>query len=53
MFQRKVLVYGLIMLAAGGHLTAANNEVETVFKDNEVVPDVISAAPHEFLKVIV
>lgn len=35
-----------------GHLALADNEVETVFKNNEIVPDVINDAPQQFLKVI-
>ncbi|KAI8130948.1 Phosphatidylethanolamine-binding protein like protein F40A3.3 [Lucilia cuprina] len=30
---------------------AADNEVEQVFKDNEIIPDVLQEAPKEFLKV--
>uniref|UniRef100_A0A1I8Q980 Phosphatidylethanolamine-binding protein n=1 Tax=Stomoxys calcitrans TaxID=35570 RepID=A0A1I8Q980_STOCA len=50
MSHQKVLSFGLLMLAASC-LAAANNEVEAVFKDNEVVPDVIAEAPHQFLKI--
>ncbi|XP_065371597.1 protein D3-like [Calliphora vicina] len=34
-----------------GQKVAAENEVEKVFKDNEIIPDVIQEAPKEFLKV--
>ncbi|XP_061395208.1 protein D3-like [Musca vetustissima] len=39
------------MFVAINNLVAANHEVETVFKDNEIIPDVIDEAPHHFLKV--
>ncbi|XP_073817246.1 protein D3-like [Musca autumnalis] len=48
--MEKVLFCGIVMFVAN-NLVAANNEVETVFKDNEIIPDVINAAPQQFLKV--
>lgn len=53
MALEKVLFCGIVAMFAASNLAAANNEVETVFKDNEIIPDVIDAAPQQFLKVIV
>lgn len=41
-----------VALAVLGQMAAANNEVEKVFKDNEIISDVIPEAPKEFLKVL-
>ncbi|XP_075148650.1 protein D3-like [Haematobia irritans] len=49
---RKLLFFGLLAFAAN-HLTQSQNAnaVEILFKDNEIVPDVIPQAPSILLKV--
>ncbi|XP_005176891.1 protein D2-like [Musca domestica] len=51
MALEKVLFCGIVAMFVAINLAAANNEVESVFKDNEIIPDVIDAAPQQFLKV--
>ncbi|KAM7363803.1 protein D3-like [Cochliomyia hominivorax] len=49
---KQLVVFTTLGLLAYFQLAViAANEVEKVFKDNEVVPDVIPEAPKEFLKV--
>lgn len=47
----KQLVVVIFCLLTYFQLEVRADEVEKVFKDNEVVPDVIPKAPKEFLKV--
>lgn len=47
----KQLVVVIFCLLAYFQMEVTANDVEKVFKDNEIVPDVIPKAPQEFLKV--
>ena len=51
MAKKLAAFFAIAVLVVLDQMAAANNEVEKVFKDNEIIPDVITEAPKEFLKV--
>lgn len=52
MAKRLVLLVCALAYFQFAQKAVADNDVEQVFKDNEIVPDVLKAAPKNWLRVI-